>query len=226
MGALTADRPKCMVEIVDKTAAIDVQLRAIMKQGSHEIVITTGPFAEVLQRHVAANYPSAKVTWVNNAQYATSNYIYSIELAKKHLEDDIVMMHGDLVFEQSVYDDIIQSQSSVMVVDSMLPLPEKDFKARIEGGKISAVGIEFFEQALAAQPLYKLNKADWIIWLERISDFCEKGNRSVYAENAFNEVSAQMNLVPLDVCGRVCGEIDTEEDLHTMRKTGIKELQP
>ena len=87
------------------------------------------------------------------------------------------------------------------------------------------MGIEFFEQALAAQPLYKLNKADWMIWLERISDFCEKGNRSVYAENAFNEVSTRMNIMPLDVKGRVCGEIDTEEDLHTMRKTGIKELQ-
>ena len=41
------------------------------------------------------------------------------------------------------------------------------------GVNIEKVGIEFFEDALAAQPLYHLKKEDWKIWLDRIVAFCE-----------------------------------------------------
>ena len=66
-----------------------------------------------------------------------------------------------------------------MTVSSTLPLPEKDFKAVIHKNRIEKVGIEFFEDALAAQPLYKLNKEDWNVWLARIEEFCEKENSMV-----------------------------------------------
>ena len=49
-----------------------------------------------------------------------------------------------------------------MTVSSTLPLPEKDFKAVIKNNKIDKVGIEIFNEAMAAQPLYKLKKEDWI----------------------------------------------------------------
>lgn len=52
-----------------------------------------------------------------------------------------------------------------MTVSSTVPLPEKDFKAVIHDNRIEKVGIEFFEDAMAAQPLYKLKKKDWKIWL-------------------------------------------------------------
>ena len=65
------------------------------------------------------------------------------------LNDDIIMMHGDLVFEKSVFEDVIKSEHSCMTVSSSLPLPEKDFKAVIDGDRIKAVGVEFFESALA-----------------------------------------------------------------------------
>ena len=93
-----------------------------------------------------------------------------------------------------------------MTVSSTLPLPEKDFKAVIHKNRIEKVGIEFFEDALAAQPLYKLNKEDWNVWLARIEEFCEKERVSCYAENAFNEVSDQCLIRPLDVQDRLCAE--------------------
>ena len=105
-----------------------------------------------------------------------------------------------------------------MVVSSTLALPEKDFKAVIEGEKILKVGIEFFDNAVAAQPLYKLNKEDWNIWLDKIVDFCEKGTVKCYAENAFNQVSNECNIYAIDVKDGLCGEIDTPEDLDFIKE--------
>lgn len=217
MGRLTENKNKCMAEIAQNITIIDWQLQMLEKTGIKEVVITTGPFAENLEAYVRERYKDLSLVFRNNPLYAETNYIYSIALAKDLLEDDIVLMHGDLVFEEEVLKDIILSQDSVMVVDKSLPLPPKDFKAVIENGKIRKVGIGFFDNASAAQPLYKLNKADWQIWLENILLYCEQGNRSVYAENAMNEMTDKMELYPLEAEGRICMEVDNLEDLEKIR---------
>ena len=110
-----------------------------------------------------------------------------------------------------------------MTVSSTLPLPEKDFKAVIKENRIEKVGVNFFENALAAQPLYKINKDDWAIWMERITEFCETGQTQCYAENAFNEVSDRCTIMPLDVKDLLCAEIDTPDDLNSV-STKLKEV--
>lgn len=218
MGHLTRNRPKGMVEIIPGVSPLDLQVQRLLKAGITKTVITTGPFADVLVEHVTSKYPEMEFTFVNNADYESTNYIYSIALAADKLRgEDIILMHGDLVFDESVLEDVIHCKESVMVVDSTLSLPEKDFKAVVDGTQVQKVGIEFFESALAAQPLYHLTEADWTIWLEEILAFCAADNKKVYAENALNNVLNNINLQTLDVKGRLCGEIDTEEDLIIMR---------
>lgn len=213
MGELTNTKNKCMAEIGKDTAIIDWQLKMLMRAGIFDVVITTGPFAEQLTDYVTKRYPKIRFTFRQNPEYDKTNYIYSIALAKDVLADDILLMHGDLVFEESVIRGILDLKTSAMVIDKTLPLPEKDFKAVISNDKIVKVGIEFFEQAYAAQPLYKLLKKDWEPWLKRIQTFCDQGSRGVYAENAFNEISDQLNICPYDVHGKICMEVDNLEDL-------------
>ena len=154
----------------------------------------------------------------------TKQTIYSIYLAKEEIQDDdILLIHGDLVFDNLVMEKIVESEYSCMTVSSTLPLPEKDFKAIVHHDCIEKIGIEFFESAMAAQPLYKLNKKDWKYWLDNIVRFCENDNSKCYAEKAFNEISSQCKLYPLDVKNLLCSEIDTPEDLETLTKK-LREL--
>lgn len=218
MGSLTDHHPKCMTEIQDNQTILSRQLNSLVQCGIHEVIITTGYFDEVLKDYVASLNLPVKIDYVHNALYGSTNYIWSIYLAKALLHDDLILMHGDLVYEYSILKEMIQSSTSVMCVSSTLPLPEKDFKAVIENGKISKVGIDCFENALAAQPLYKLNQKDWELWLREIEVFCESNTTSVYAENAFNIVSSSMTLMGYDVYDRLCGEIDNPTDLEIIKK--------
>lgn len=218
MGTFTSEHPKCMTEISGNgETIISRQLRQLADAGIEEVVMTTGPFDNVLVNYCQSLQLPLHFTFVNNREYKETNYIYSIYCAREHLkDDDIILMHGDLVFENSVFDDVIRSGRSVMTVSSTIPLPEKDFKAVIQQGHITAVGIEFFNEAMAAQPLYKLKRDDWKIWLDKIIRFCESGDdrkRRCYAENAFNLVSDSCMIYPLDVKNRLCNEIDNPEDL-------------
>lgn len=217
MGVETTTHPKCMTTITDQETILSRQLRQLHSVGINDIVITTGYCDEILRDYCSSLQIPVKLTFINNPEYQNTNYIYSIYCAKEQLDDDIILMHGDLVFEDAVLNMIIENATSCMAVSSNLALPEKDFKAVIENGHITRVGIEFFDNALAAQPLYKLCHSDWTIWLNSIISFCESDNRKCYAENAFNQVSDTCHIYPFDVHKLVCTEVDTLEDLDKVR---------
>ena len=162
MGTLTSEHPKCMTELSVGETIVGRQLKQLAEVGIRDIVMTTGPFEEILISYIKSLNIDVDIKFVNNPVYDKTNYIYSIYMARDLLKgDDLILMHGDLVFENAVLDGIL-AQKSAMTVSSTIPLPEKDFKAVIEGGEIKKVGIEFFDNALAAQPLYRFTKEDWV----------------------------------------------------------------
>jgi len=217
MGELTGKHPKCMTSLYADETILSRQLKMLSESAIQEVVITTGLFDKVLIEYCNSLDLPLKYHFINNPVYDKTNYIYSIYLAKEHIKDDIILMHGDLVFESRVLTQLLESSESSMVVSSTSDLPEKDFKAVIKNNYIDKIGIEFFNDAVAAQPLYKLNKLDWTYWLDSISDFCVKNITGCYAENAFNVISDQCRLRPLDIKDMLCNEIDTPNDLKIIQ---------
>ena len=216
MGILTSEHPKCMTEISPRETILSRQLRQIADAGIREVVITTGLFREALVSYAESLDLPLKYTFVHNPEFRTTNYIYSIYCARDALDDDILLMHGDLVFENEVLDRILACETSCMAVSTTLPPPEKDFKAVLKDGLVRKVGVEFFEDAVAAQALYRLRKEDWRKWLDSMIAFCEAGNRSVYAENALNALEGAADIHPLDVQDLLCAEVDNPQDLETV----------
>lgn len=225
MGVLTSENPKCMTEISATETILSRQLKLLVEVGITEVVMTTGYFDGVLVNYCKSLELPLKYTFVNNPLYADTNYIYSIYCAKDELQDDsVVLMHGDLVFEYSVLEDLLNSEKSCMKVSSTIALPEKDFKAVVKDGQVKAVGIEFFDSAMEAQALYKLNKEDWKIWLDKICEYCENDKRKCYAEVALNEITDECIIEAFDVKNRLCTEIDNPEDLAVV-KSKLTEIE-
>ena len=224
MGVLTSNHPKCMTEINSKDTILSRQLKQIANSGIKEVIITTGYYDEVLINYCESLDIPLQFNFIKNPIYDNSNYIYSIYCAKDYLDDDIVLMHGDLVFETEVFEKLLLSESSCMAVSSTLPLPQKDFKAQIKDGKVIRVGIDLFTDAIEAQALYKLNKEDWKLWLHEIIEFCEKGNTHVYAEEALNALEGRANIMAMDIENLLCSEVDTPEDLLLV-STKLKEIE-
>ncbi len=216
MGVLTSEHPKCMTEIAPNETILSRQLKLIAGSGITDVVMTTGYYNAILVEYCKSLNLPLNFTFVNNPIYDKTNYIYSIYCAREYLNDDIVLMHGDLVFQTDVFEDVIASPESCMTVSSTLALPEKDFKAVVKDGQVMKVGIHFFDDAMAAQPLYLIKAVDWKVWLDKIIEYCESGDddkRKCYAENAFNEISDSCVIKIYDFENRLCAEIDTPDDL-------------
>jgi len=220
MGELTADRPKCLVEIAPSETILSRQVKALNDQGLKDILVTTGPFAEKIKEHLDGGFTGINFTYVNNPRYAETNYIYSLLLAGDRLNKDILLMHGDLVFDWAVLEKLLQSpHEDAVLVNPYVELPEKDFKAEIRGGLVKKIGVNVFGAGCVfLVPIYKLSRETFGKWLEEMKVFKEKGCLDVYAEDALNNLLVDMSLYPVEFKKEFCTEIDDLEDLRLVRE--------
>ncbi|QEE15792.2 sugar phosphate nucleotidyltransferase [Promethearchaeum syntrophicum] len=216
---LTDNLPKCLLEINGKSI-LQRQIELLLSVGVKKYIITTGPLQDKIINHVNEKFPELDVIYPNNPKFESTNYIYSMWLARSEInDDDILLLHGDLVFEKSVIQKIVKQKKSSAIVDRATPLPEKDFKGLIQNGKITKIGIDVFgEKAIFLLPLYYWTKEDFELWMNNIEKFVKNNNTSCYAENAFNEISDTINLIPLDIVNEFCMEIDTLDDLNLAKQ--------
>ena len=213
MGEFTKTHHKSMVVLNNSETILERQIRILGNCGINEYVITTGPFKEQIEQ-VCKKFDKYKFNFVENPIYDKTNYIYSMWLAKDYLDDDYLMLHGDLVFNQELVQEILKDErNSICLINEEKKLPEKDFKGRISKGKLKEVSIDIFDDdCYAFQPLYKLKKEDLLKWVDKVDKFVKDGNVKVYAENALNEILDDINIYAKSYKENYIDEIDNPED--------------
>lgn len=214
MGDETKLHPKCMTKITDSETIISWQVKLLEHVGVTEAVVTTGHLSDMLEKYLRSLDTPIRFHFVHNPRYRETNYIYSMYLARELLVgQEVLSLHGDLVMHPQVMERLADSPVSAVTVDTTLPLPEKDFKGRIENGRLNEVGVNVFgADCVALQPAYRFRAADFAHWMQEIERFIQAGNDRVYAENAFNAAWEEIPVYPLDVRGLLCAEIDNQED--------------
>lgn len=213
MGEFTKNNHKSMAPLKNGETIFHRQIRILSEEGVKDFIITTGPFEDQLKA-VAAEFPELNFTFVRNEIYLRTNYIYSMYLARKHIDDDMLFLHGDLVFSRKLVHDVLHcGEENTATVNFKKALPEKDFKGRVHDGKVLEVSIQIFdEDCYAFQPFYKLSKATASAWVGKVVEFIHDGQDKCYAENAMNEIFPALNVRAFDYDGYYIDEIDNLED--------------
>jgi len=215
---LTENKPKPLIKVGEKTL-LDHQLDNLIECHITGVIITTGPFDNKIRKHVENEHPYLNVSYVKNPKYRTTNYIYSMWLTREFINDDVILLHGDLLFERKLLEKLInEKHANCVLVNREIKPPQKDFKAVIENDRVIKIGVEFSgKNALFSAPLYKFSKSDFLYWLDEIEKFVKKGDLKIYAERVFNQISNRIILRPSYFTKEFCMEIDTKEDLETAR---------
>ena len=215
---VVSGKPKCLLEIGPGTTILSQQIQHLLDANINECIVTTGPFVEDIKNHIRQKFPQMNVQYVHNPLYRTTNYIYSLYLARKFIDDDILLLHGDLVFEPEVLTRLLQdSAPNAIPVDTSVPPPEKDFKGRIEQGCIKEVGVNTSgSDCYFVAPLYKFSQQSFLDWLVQIEQFIFEGEHTVHAENALNQIMDALQVKAVPINGIFCSEIDTKEDMDSV----------
>ena len=115
---LTQHVPKCIVPVAGKTI-ISRAVDALVANGIRDIVIVIGYKKEMIKEFLHSTYgDDIAFTFVENDIYDKTNNIYSLWLASRWFDDDIILLESDVVFENGIITDLLASDSeNVIVVD-------------------------------------------------------------------------------------------------------------
>ncbi len=213
MLELTKDKPKCMVPLYNGETIFERQIRILSSCGIEEFIVTTGPYKEQLYA-IAAKYENLTFHFCDNPRYKETNYIVSMDNAYDLLDDDVLLLHGDLVFNRGLVMKMLESSyPSIGLYNEEKQLPEKDFKGRFIDNKLKEVSISIFdEDCYTFQPLYKLSKDDLFKWKNQVRRFVKDGIVNVYAENALNTITDTTSIYGMSYKDDFIEEIDNQED--------------
>ncbi|RLF47982.1 MAG: hypothetical protein DRN29_00990, partial [Thermoplasmata archaeon] len=107
---LTDKIPKVLVE-VNGTPFIINDLEAWAKHKEiKEVIIVVGYKKELIKERVGNEYKGLKIKYVENNDWATTNNIYSLWLAKDLIKEDFILMEGDIFFEHDILDYIFKNR--------------------------------------------------------------------------------------------------------------------
>jgi histidinol-phosphate/aromatic aminotransferase/cobyric acid decarboxylase-like protein/choline kinase len=113
---ITERIPKCLVQVKGRSLLLH-QLDAITDCGINKIVLVVGYKKELVQKQIGNSYRGVPVEYVINDDYATTNNIYSLWLAKDHLlDDDVILMECDIVFQKELLLRLLEHKGDAIIL--------------------------------------------------------------------------------------------------------------
>jgi len=115
---LTENIPKCLVE-VGEISILSNTLNCLNKNGIEECVIVVGHHAEKVVGCIGDEFKDIKITYVENKIFEKTSNIYSLWLAKLYLNDDVLLIEGDIFLKMPLSKNFVKT---VIMMSSLLPI--------------------------------------------------------------------------------------------------------
>ena len=115
MGKYTEAMTKCMIEVGGRTL-LQRAVDALKEAGITKFVMVVGWECDKLVDYIQRNISGMDFQFVYNYDYATTNNIYSLYLARDYLaQDDTILLESDLVYESSLLKKIVEDPRANLV---------------------------------------------------------------------------------------------------------------
>lgn len=127
--------PKALIPWGD-ACIVDQQLANLAAAGIHKVTIVLGFQAERVRDHVAPNWPD--VQFVENPDFLDTNTAKSMLRGLEGIEDEVVALNGDVVFDAGVLDLLREAPGTAIAVDPRV-CGDEEVKYRVRDGRLVAL---------------------------------------------------------------------------------------
>lgn len=228
---ITNNKPKTLVKVNEK-AMLEYIIDALCQSGINEIVVCTGFESVKIVNFCESKYPLLNFHFVKNAEFEDTNNMYSLFLARKHLNDDLIILNADLVFDSEIIKGLINQKCTSVAVDKGRYM-EESMKIIVRNDVILNISknISKKEAYGCSIDVYKINKADVNkLTLEMKRIIQDMGEKNQWTEVMLDNLFSSGNIVakPFDIGSSRWYEIDNYTDLaeaEILFNDKIKELK-
>lgn len=218
LAATGWDKPKCLLPFGGHTL-LDHTLAALAAVDVTDLVVVVGYKHQLVRDAVAAH--GVRAAFVTNADYAETNTIHSLHLAREHLSGDFLYFNADVLFDSRILPLLLGTDDSTMAVD-VGACGQEDVKVIVDGdNRILRIGKDLAIEECQGEFIGIAKFAagvceDFIASLARYNE--QLARRDLFFESAVDPILATHvhRSVPLGKLAAV--EIDSPDDLAAARK--------
>jgi len=185
-------------------------------EGFERLVVVVGHGGEQIREYLDLHASELEIQFIDCLEYATTNNIYSLWLAREHIQVPFVLIESDLVFDSRLLG-LMRVGNRIAVARFRPPMHGTTVALNGSGRVVSfRVGaVNGARLAYKTVNLYSLSLPIWQEVVRRLERRITDGRVHDYYEVVFAEMAAE-GLLPLHAVsfddGRWC-EIDTPDDL-------------
>ena len=216
----TAHAPKCLTNI-GGFPILQYQIAALRECGVDEIVMVVGYLPHCIRR-----FAGDAATYVENADYATTNSSHSLWLAREHLRDGYIHLNSDLLFEPRLLGALLDSpHENAVIVQRAVNADSDMMKARMDGARIREMGKHLAAGAVAevVGPA-KFGPAGAARLIDALDRLQTGGERNRWAYAVFGELADDIEFTGVDNPGCFWAEVDTVADAQDAERRIPKRL--
>jgi choline kinase len=141
MLPLTADKPKCLIQVDGNTTVLESQLKVLDACGAKKVHIVAGYFIDQVESMLDSLDTKMDLNIIHNPFYNTSNNIISLWLATNYIKGPCISINGDNIFKPEVINALLDSPGEIiMTTDIKKEYDSDDMLVRTEDGLVKEVG--------------------------------------------------------------------------------------
>jgi choline kinase len=212
---LTADRPKCLLEVGGRTL-LNSQLETLDRCGIRDVVIVIGYHGERIRAEAGR-----RARYVDNPRYAQTNSLYSLWLAREELTDGALILNSDVLAPRRLFERLLLApEPDAVLVELGHDFEPEDMKVRLNGRQVVDFGKQLAREQSHAHNVgvAKFGAAGAAHLGECLDRLVATGHENDWAPAAFREFARQWPLIAVDTDGLPWIEIDFAEDLTRARE--------
>lgn len=216
LSPLTDSTAKCLVGL-SGIPILERLMRALNAHGFTRLVVVVGHESDSIQDYLGDHVGEIEISYVTSTCYRTTNNLYSLWLARDVIDEPVLLIESDLVFNEALFEGMMRPDTAA--VSRQLPWMNGttvtlDGRKRVGAfclGEMSRPDASHFKTV----NIYSFSRATWRAIGERLDRYVNAKRTGDYYESVFAEMVADgsMSLTPVMFEANSWYEVDTLEDL-------------
>ena len=214
--------PKCLLNL-GGSSILENQINHIRACGINEVVIVVGYGVDKVEAFLRGyNSLGMTIKTVYNPFYRTTNSLVSLCLARGEMDDDIVVMNGDDIFEIDILDTMVNTrrESIVFPVKRKNSYEQEDMKVRMDGEHVSLVTKDIEEDIHYESVGLRLFRGTGVEMIKRASEEEIRGKnvrQKWYVSGIQRLLNKGYRVKPFDVGDMFWMDVDYPRDLFAAK---------
>jgi choline kinase len=211
---LTDDRPKCLLEVGQRTI-LDHQVGTLHRYGIDDLIVVVGYCGDQIRRHLGDS-----VRYVDNERFGSTNSLYSLWLAREELASGALILNSDVLALPQLFERLLHSPApDALLVERGDRFEAEDMKVTLSGRQVVDFGKRLPRQRAHAHNVgvAKFGREGGARLTDCLDRLVATGHENDWVPVAFREFASHWPLIAVTTDGLPWIEIDYVEDLTRAR---------